>query len=390
MKKIFFIAGLFLLTFSNAFALEELEDVGIAKYAVIEAKRDYTPVRVLPNENAGRFLHVRKGFVLYADKQNKDFYRVDLGLDKPFWLEKKYADVQAVIDEKRIQKIDKIEFDEDREKYNIFIPLKIQNAYSFKETPEGLEFSLYDVDYENLEIKNKRGNFNIVPTKKSVLTLKYTSPALFGYDVVPHKKGLVLEVRKIPKINRKKPLKGIKVVLDAGHGGEEKGVCAFGIEEKDVNLKISKQIRKSLKKRGAKVYMTRTRDKYVPLYDRLTFAQNKEADILLSIHQNSLPNPKDVVNRHGVGTYYYNKQAYALASQLQEHLLKQTGFRDDGINFASFALTRPTNPVSVLVECGYLIDKNEMEKLTNKKFQKDFAKAFALGVEDYMRYLVVF
>ena len=138
MKKIFFIAGLFLLTFSNAFALEELEDVGIAKYAVIEAKRDYTPVRVLPNENAGRFLHVRKGFVLYADKQNKDFYRVDLGLDKPFWLEKKYADVQAVIDEKRIQKIDKIEFDEDREKYNIFIPLKIQNAYSFKETPDGL------------------------------------------------------------------------------------------------------------------------------------------------------------------------------------------------------------------------------------------------------------
>ena len=126
------------------------------------------------------------------------------------------------------------------------------------------------------------------------------------------------------------------------------------------------------------------------LYDRLTFAQDKEADILLSIHQNSLPNPKDVVNRHGVGTYYYNKQAYALASRLQEHLLKQTGFRDDGINFASFALTRPTNPVSVLVECGYLIDKNEMQKLTNKKFQKEFAKAFALGVEDYMRYLVVF
>ena len=228
MKKIFFIAGLFLLTFSNVFALEELQDVGIAKYAVIEAKRDYTPVRVLPNENAGRFLHVRKGFVLYADKQNKDFYRVDLGLDKPFWLEKKYADVQAVIDEKRIQKIDKIEFDEDKEKYKIFIPAYIQNAYSFKEIPDGLEFSLYDVNYENLEIKNKRGNFNVIPSKKSVLTLKYTSPALFGYDVVPHKKGLVLEVRKIPKINRKKPLKGIKVVLDAGHGGEEKGVCAFG------------------------------------------------------------------------------------------------------------------------------------------------------------------
>ena len=390
MKKLFVIFGLFFFTFLSASAIENLEDVGIAKYAVIEAKRDYTPLRIAPDESARRFSHIRKGFVLYADKQNDDFYRIELGLDEPFWLEKKYADVQAVISEKRIQKIDEIEFDEDKEKYKIFIPLYIQNAYSFKELPDGLEFSLYDVNCDNLEIKNKRGSFNVIPSKKSVLTIKYISPALFGYDVVPHKKGLVLEVRKIPKINRKKPLKGIKIALDAGHGGEEKGVCAFGVEEKDVNLKISKQISKALKKRGAKVYMTRKKDKYVPLYDRIAFAQEKNADILLSIHQNSLPNPKEVVNKHGVGVYYYNKQAYNLASNLQQSLLKQTKFRDDGVNYASFALTRPTNPVSVLVECGYLIDKNEMQQLTNKKFQKEFAKAFTKGVEDYLRYLVVF
>ena len=390
MKKIFFLISLFILTFSNAFAVENLKNVGIAKYALIEAKHDYTPVRVAPSENAKRFLQIRKGFVLYADKQNDDFYRIDLGEDTPFWLEKKYADVQAVINEKRIQKINKIEFDEDKERYKIFIPLYIQNAYSFKELSDGLEFKLYDVSCENLEIKNKRGGFNIIPSKNSVLTIKYITPALFGYDVLPHKKGLVLQIRKIPKVNRKKPLKGIKIVLDAGHGGEEKGVCAFGVEEKDVNLKISKQIKKAMKKRGAKVYMTRKRDKYVSLYDRVAFAQNKDADILLSIHQNSLPNPKDVINRHGVGTYYYNPQAYSLADSLQQELLKQTQFKDDGVNYASFALTRPTNPISVLVECGYLIDKNEMEKLTNKKFQKEFASAFAKGVENYLRYLVVF
>ncbi len=390
MKKIFFLVGLLFLSTSIVFAADDLIDVGIAKYAVLEAKKDYAPIRISPSENAQRFSHIRRGFVLYADKQNDNFYRIDLGEDKPFWIEKKYADVQAVINEKRIQKIDKIEFDEDKESYKIFIPLYIQNAYSFKEVPDGLEFNLYDVDYRNIEIKNKRGNFNIIPVKKSVLTLKYIAPALFGYDVLPHKDGLVLQIKKIPKINKKKPLKGIKAVVDPGHGGEEKGVCAFGVEEKDVNLKISKQISKALKKRGAKVYMTRKRDKYVSLHDRVLFAQEKKADILLSIHQNSLPDPKDVVNRHGVGMYYYNKQAYALASQLQTQLLKQTGFRNDGINFASFALTRPTNPVSVLVECGYLIDQNEKEKLTNKKFQKEFAKALTTGVENYLRYLVVF
>lgn len=391
MKKVFILFLFLFLTFLKSDALEqgELKDIGIAKYAVIEARADYSPVRIAPDVNAGRFSHLRKGFVTYADKEYKNFYRVDLGLDDYYWMEKKYADIQAIIPQKHIQKIDEIKFDEDREKYSVFIPLNIQNSYSFKEVPDGLEFYLYDVDCPDIVIKNKPGSFSY-DTKNNTLHLKYISPALFGYDVIPHKKGLVLMVKKPPQINRKKPLKGRRIVLDAGHGGEESGVCAFGHKEKDVNLKISKQTKKALSKKGAKVYMTRKKDKYVPLYDRVAFAQEKKADILLSIHQNSLPNPKDVTKKHGVGVYYYNNQAYALANSIQKSLLKQTGFRDDGVNFASFALTRPTYPVSALVECGYLIDKNEMEKLTNKKFQKELARALALGAEDYLRYLIVF
>jgi len=60
------------------------------------------------------------------------------------------------------------------------------------------------------------------------------------------------------------------------------------------------------------------------------------------------------------------------------------------VNHASFALTRPTSPVSILVECGYLIKKDEMEKLINKKFQKELAKALTKGVEDYLKTLVSF
>ena len=390
MKKFLFLAGLFLFSFSSAFAIEDLENVGIAKYAVIEAKSDYSPIRVAPDVNAARFSHIRKGFVLYADKQNKDFYRVDLGLDKPFWIEKKYSDVQAVIENKHIVEIDEIKFSEDKDKYEIFIPANIQNAYSFKEVPDGLLFCLYDVKVKGLTIKDKRGAFSVIPVDNNILKIKYITPALFGYDVIPHKKGLVVQIKKIPKINRKKPLKGIKVALDAGHGGLESGVCANGLEEKDVNLKIAKQMKKALSKKGAKVYMTRKKDKYVPLYDRVAFANKKEADILISIHQNSLPNPKDVIYMHGAGTYYYNEQSKSLAQNIQKEVLKFSKFRDDGVNYASFALTRPTSPVSVLLECGYLIDKNEAQKLSDKKFQKGYSKAFADGVENYLRYIVVF
>lgn len=390
MKKFLFLAGLFLFSFSSAFAIEDLENVGIAKYAVIEAKSDYSPIRVAPDVNAARFSHIRKGFVLYADKQNKDFYRVDLGFDKPFWIEKKYSDVQAVIENKHIVEIDEIKFSEDKDKYEIFIPANIQNSYSFKEVPDGLLFCLYDVKVKDLTIKDKRGAFSVIPVDNNILKIKYITPALFGYDVIPHKKGLVVQIKKIPKINRKKPIKGIKVALDAGHGGFESGVCANGLEEKDVNLKIAKQMKKALSKKGAKVYMTRKKDKYVPLYDRVAFANKKEADILISIHQNSLPNPKDVIYKHGAGTYYYNEQSKSLAQNIQKEVLKFSKFRDDGVNYASFALTRPTSPVSVLLECGYLIDKNEAQKLSDKKFQKGYSKAFADGVENYLRYIVVF
>ena len=61
---------------------------------------------------------------------------------------------------------------------------------------------------------------------------------------------------------------------------------------------IAKKLRRELKKRGARVYLTRKKDKQVGLYDRVDFAKEKNADILLSIHQNSLPDRKDIVNKY--------------------------------------------------------------------------------------------
>jgi N-acetylmuramoyl-L-alanine amidase len=94
---------------------------------------------------------------------------------------------------------------------------------------------------------------------------------------------------------------------------------------------------------------------------------------------------KNVEIKHGVGTYYYHDQAKPLAQNIQKHLLHQTKFKDDGVNYASFALTRPTMPVSVLIECGYLICEYEAKCLANKKFQKRVAKAIARGTAQYLK-----
>ena len=386
MKKIIFLLTIML--FQNVLAVDELKDVGIAKYAVLEVVADNIPIREKPDENAKRITHLFRDTVLFADKENKNYYRVELDGNKYFWVNKKHVEVQAIIPEKRIDNVKKISFKEEKNKYKINLETDFKTSYIFKEDNTNLDFTLYDNYFDNIETKvvNKKDVFKIPEKFVRDLSLKYTSnKPLFGYDIESYEEGYIITVKKAPKVNRKRPLKNIKITLDAGHGGVEKGACAFGLEEKTINLQIVKKLKKEFKKQGAKVYLTRKKDKKTDLYYRIAYAKEKDSDILLSIHQNSLPNIKDIDKKYGVGTYYYHPQAKSLAENIQNSLLKATKFRDDKVNYASFAITRASLPVSVLIECGYIIRKEEADKISNKKFQKIIAKAIVEGSEKYLK-----
>ena len=385
MKKLFVLLALLLSL--NTYG-QELQNVGIEKYAVLEVMGDNTPIRTQDNESAYRMTHLFKEAILFADKQNDKYYRVELSDGNYGWVNKKHVEVQAIIPEKRFENIKKITFKETKNSYTAKIETPLKSAFVFKENDNNLEFSLFDNRFDPIEtrILNANKPFNIPVSIEDNLLINYPlDKPLFGYYLEGYEKGYILTVKKAPKLNRYLPLKNIKIVIDPGHGGTEKGACAFNLEEKNINLQISKKIKQELKKRGAKVYLTRTRDKKISLYDRPLFALSKNADIMLSIHQNALPNPKDIDKKYGTGTYYYHKQAKPLAESIQKNMLLSTGFRDDGVNFASFVMTRPTMPVSVLVECGYIIRKEEADKISDPKFQKVIARAISRGVEDYMR-----
>lgn len=385
MKKIFL---LLILLFSPVFANSDLQDVGIAKYAVLEALADNTPLREKPDENAKRISHLFKDSVLFADKQNDKYYRIDLNNNNYAWINKKLVEVQAIIPEKRFENIEKISFKENKKKYQFNIETNSISAYEFKEKNNNLDFTLFDNRYDPTEIKVDKINkkFTLPKAIENDFKIQYENDKpIFGYDILKDEKGYLIEIKKTPEVNNKKPLKRKIVVVDPGHGGCEKGACAFNLEEKKLNLQISKKLKKELKRKGAKVYLTRTKDKQVDLYKRVEFAKEKQADLLLSIHQNSLPNPKYVDKKHGVGVYYYNDFSYPLAKKIQDNLLIATNFKDDKVNHASFVLTRPTAQPSVLIECGYIIRKEEALKLADKKFQKIIAKAIAKGCEEYLR-----
>lgn len=379
---------IFLISFLNINCLaQSLKNVGISKYAVLEVKQDNCPIREKDNESAKRITHLFQNVVLFADKQNDNYYRVELSDKNYAFVNKKFVEVQAVIPEKRFENIKKITFKNTKNKYQLKFELPSYSPFMFKEQGNKLSFLLFDnrFDPTEVEIADLAENFSFPQKIDNNFDIEYKNEKpLFGYDVEKYEKGYILSVKKPPKINPKKPLKNIRIVVDPGHGGVEKGACAFDLEEKTINLEISKKLRNELKKKGAKVFLTRNKDKQVGLYERTAFAKEKDADILISIHQNSLPNRADIVKKYGTGTYYYHPQAKMLAESIKNNLVLATDFRDDGVNYASFVLNRPTLPVSVLVECGYIIRKEEADKLTDKKFQKRIAKAITKGVEEYL------
>ncbi len=379
---------IFLLLPGFVFAKESITDVGISKDAVLHINKNRTPIRESYDEFAKRITHLFKCSVVFADKQTQNYFRVEFKPDKYGWVNKKFVDIQEIIPEKKLENIQKISFKNDKKKYQVVIETPKRGIYTLVENNDNLVFSLFDnrfnpVSTQVLNISNK---FKLNEENENELKINfYNDKKLFGYGIEPVEEGYILNIKRQPKINKKKPLKNIKIVVDPGHGGCETGACAFGLKEKNINLQISKILKKELKKRGAKVYLTRSDDRKVDLYDRVDFAKEKDADILLSIHQNALPNPKDVYKKHGVGTYYYNDQSLPLAKSIQNSLLQATGFKDDKVNYRSFALTRPTEQLSVLIECGYLIYKPEADKLVDEEFQKIIAQAIAKGCEDCLR-----
>ena len=82
--------------------------------------------------------------------------------------------------------------------------------------------------------------------------------------------------------------------------------------------------------------------------------------------------------------YVYYPQASELTQDILSEVNKQTGLKNNGVNEASFAVVRNTENLSVLLEVGYMINPNDMEKLTNEEFQETTAKAIFNGMEKFI------
>ncbi|MEA5549906.1 N-acetylmuramoyl-L-alanine amidase [Anabaena cylindrica UHCC 0172] len=208
----------------------------------------------------------------------------------------------------------------------------------------------------------------------------------WGYKLRYDNTTLVLSLRHAPNIQNRKPLSGIKILLDPGHGGKESGASGpTGYLEKDVNLVISKLMRDELVQRGAKVVMTREDDRDVSLVERQEIISREQPAIALSIHHNSLPDDGDAEKTKGFGTFWYHPQAHSLAVFLHNYVVNKLRQPSYGVFWNNLALTRPSTAPSVLLELGFMSNPYEFEQVTNPEEQKKMAKTLADGVTEWFR-----
>jgi N-acetylmuramoyl-L-alanine amidase len=174
-------------------------------------------------------------------------------------------------------------------------------------------------------------------------------------------------------------LRGLTIVVDAGHGGHDHGARGARSNEKGHTLDISRRLRNHLVNRGANVLMTRDSDTFISLQGRAEFANARRADIFISVHINSFKS-----NSMGTETFYYTGHSLPLAREVHSELAKATGLRNRGVSSARFFVIRKTAMPSILTETAFISNSREEALLVQPAFRERVARGMAQGIQNYV------
>jgi len=186
---------------------------------------------------------------------------------------------------------------------------------------------------------------------------------------------------QLPKVKQNK----FSVVLDPGHGGTDPGAIGIGgIRETDVVLEVSKIVKKLLSEKGVKVRLTRKNEVDLDLPIRVSFANNLDADIFVSIHANASRGKRRDIN--GLETFYFRGgRGRLLAKRIQKHILRVSpGSPDRGVKQGRFYVIKNTRMPAVLVEIGFLTGRLDARRLEKTAHRQRLAYAIAKGILEYL------
>ncbi len=223
--------------------------------------------------------------------------------------------------------------------------------------------------------------------------------AFYGYSAAWDNSGNLILAFQHPVTvsrNESKPLDGFKLVLDPGHGGGYgRDEYSPGVQEHLQCMQFSLLLKEKLEALGATVVLTReTNDISPDLYDRTSFARNSDTDMFISIHMNA----SNGLAR-GNSVHYFNSYSFDLAVELakrgaatykqytgSDEFIRESGTKgyfNRGAKWDPFVVTRLHDCPSVLIECGFLDNKDDRELLINPAFQSDYCDNLVEGILNY-------
>lgn len=248
-------------------------------------------------------------------------------------------------------------------------------------------------------------------------------PRPASYDATPH-----ASENASRSLTRALGLKVNRIVIDAGHGGHDDGTIGpNGVLEKDIALDVALRLARLVQSRmSAEVILTRSDDTFIPLHERTALANDRKADLFLSIHANSSPSPSvagtetfylnftssssalDVASRENAGadksvgelrdliqSITLNDkiaESETLAQSVETSLFEQAArssvaARNRGVKRAPFVVLIGASMPSILAEIGFLSNPADEANLAKSEYRQKIAEALYKGLSQYSRSL---
>ena len=240
------------------------------------------------------------------------------------------------------------------------------NNTNWIDQPDGLQ-EIKEISYEQVGDDQFR----------MFITLKHKQS--WGYEIHYEGNNLVIAVRTPPN---SLTLKGMRIALDAGHGGSNTGAGgALGIAEKTLTLQVVLKMKALFEQEGALVTLTRVKDSFFDNKERLLFYRDSIPDLLLSFHLNSSADP---FGASGTSVFYKHIGFRNLGKSIHKRMLS-LGLDDYGNNGSfNFMLNGATEYPNALIEALFLSNLEEEMMIIDESFQEKMAEQIVMGVKDFL------
>ena len=209
----------------------------------------------------------------------------------------------------------------------------------------------------------------------------------WGYDTFWSPGGdLVVRLKRPPALDPDRPLRGLTVGVDAGHGGTDTLTMGpTGLTEADANLGVTRALRAELERRGARVVVSRGSNTTASLVERTELARAEDVDVWISVHNNAFPDGVEPRANAGTSVYYNHPRAAGLAWSVHRALLEELGLRDLGVGRADLHQARFTWAPAVLTESMFMMIPEHEAFLKTEDGRRRLARAHVRGLEAWLR-----